>query len=190
MALWKFSESYLGTPWFDQLVDVCTALEAALSGQDKDDVLLRLRSRTATLLATEQDSAEAIFADVGELYGLRSTLVHGGSVPVKSAEKTFRRLSTFRSGLPASVALAFAVDRLRDLVRRATLARMALASGAEPLWPLDGKVSVDAILADDHKRQQWRAAWREQLASMGAERAADRASDAVDSFSREDRMSP
>jgi hypothetical protein len=115
MALWKFSESFLGTPWFDQLVDLCTALEAALSGQDKDDILLRLRSRAATLLATERDPAEAIFRDVGKLYGLRSTLVQGGTVSVKDAERMTRHLSTFRDGFPPQTAVAFAVDRLRDL---------------------------------------------------------------------------
>jgi hypothetical protein len=76
------------------------------------------------------------------------------------------------------------------LVRRATLARIALAAGDEPLWPLDGKVPVDAALADDHRRRQWRSAWREQLASIGANRAVDRAPDAVDAFSREDLESP
>lgn len=57
MAVLKFTESYLGTPWYDQLVDLSTALEAALSGQDRQDVLLRARDRAAALLATPNDSS-------------------------------------------------------------------------------------------------------------------------------------
>ena len=188
MALLKFSESYFGTPWFDQLVDLSTALEAALSGQDKEDVLLRLRSRAAALLAAPNDSAGDIFRDVGELYGLRSTLVHGGSLTLKNAQKAMRRLSTFREGFMPAVEVALAVDRLRDLVRRAILARITLAAPPEPLWPITGDRSVDAILADDAERSHWRSVWRDRVSSFGAATAADRARQAVDALSQNDRQ--
>lgn len=187
MAVMKFSESYLGTPWFDQLVDLSTALEAVLSGQDKQDVVLRLRTRAAALLAAPNDPAGAVFKDVGKLYELRSTLVHGGSLTLKAALKAIRRLSTYREGSQPAVEVALGVDRLRDLVRRAILARIALATKPEALWPIRGDTPVDAILSDDAERDHWRSAWRSRLESIGAASAADSPRAAVSSSSRDDR---
>jgi hypothetical protein len=74
-----------------------------------------------------------------------------------------------------------AVDRMRDLVRRAILARLCLAAGDRPFWPLQGKtVAVDALLADDATRVIWRQSWRDRLAGIGAAQAADRAAPAYD----------
>ena len=41
---------------------------------------------------------------------------------------------------------------MRDLVRRAILARLCLAAKPDPLWPFAGDATVDAILADDAQR--------------------------------------
>src|SRR5918995_497316 len=73
----------------------------------------------------------------------------------------------------AGLQLDLAVDRLRDLVRRALVARMCLADGKEPLWPLggDGGPNVDAVLVDDELRVVWRTAWHDRLAELGAEEA-------------------
>lgn len=69
---------------------------------------------------------------------LRSKLVHGGSMTLKSPAQ----------GDPLAVHLAcrrrrngempaYVAERLRDPVRRAILARTCLASGDTPLWPLN-----------------------------------------------------
>jgi hypothetical protein len=88
------------------------------------------------LLATDADPARAIFDDVNHLYRLRSKLVHGGQITQKELRKRIGLIST----VPAesiehrfSVALGYAVDRMRDLVRRAILARLCLAAGPDPL---------------------------------------------------------
>lgn len=81
--------------------------------------------------------------------------------------------------MPA-VEIALAVDRLRDLVRRAILARLFLACTSDPVWPLSGRTPVDEILVDDTNRGRWRSTWRTGLAEIGAPNAADRARDAVD----------
>ncbi len=76
-----------------------------------------------------------------------------------------------------------AADRMREIVRRAILARLCLAetrNGVEPLWPLGGSTPVDAILADDATRAAWRAHWRDRLAELGAGSAAEKAEAAVD----------
>lgn len=182
MALLKFSSSYLGEPWFEQVVDLSTALEAVLSGTHKEDIGLRLRSRASALLSGPGDPGRDIFQDVGELYGLRSELVHGGTLKLKRVRKALQRLATPSAGMMEGVQVALGVDRLRDLVRRAILARIILASGYEPLWPLRGDVAVDAALAEDAERDRWRSTWREELAAIGAASAADRARPAADAL--------
>jgi hypothetical protein len=135
------------------------------------------------LLAAERDPAMSIFADVGRLYGLRSTLVHGGQIKQSDLKKDLARISTMPPGAVETrfgVAVWYAVDRMRDLLRRAILARLCLADGVQPLWPLSGDISVDAMLSDDAMRAIWRAAWRTRLSDLGVKDAADPPTSAVD----------
>ncbi|MEV6082766.1 HEPN domain-containing protein [Streptomyces parvulus] len=192
VALGKFNRSYRGGSPFENLVDLATALEATLLGGEKETegLTLRLRARVAALLVTDEDSAQSLFSDVGQLYGLRSKLVHGGQIKERDLRKVIARIST----VPADdvehkfgIALGHAIDRMRDLVRRAILARLCLAAEPEPLWPFTGETLVDAILADDVRRAEWRMRWHSRLASLGAEGSALRPRSAVDFLSPEDR---
>lgn len=187
VALHKFQSSYHAYRWDEQVVDLATAFEAALSGTAKNEVLLRLRTRSAALLATDRDPAGAVFRDVGLLYDLRSTLVHGGDLPEKKLRKTVTAISTVPDDAMFGVAIGHAVDRLRDLVRRSLLARICLSHGSDPLWALDDDAGVDEQLADDDTRRRWRAAWRDVLGSFGAASAADRPRAAADYISPHDR---
>ncbi|MFE9976471.1 hypothetical protein ACFYRD_38685 [Streptomyces hirsutus] len=168
MALRKFQLSFHAYDWSEQVVDLATAFEAALSGKEKDDVTLRLKTRASTLLSTHLDPAANIFKDVGVIYGLRSTLVHGGAMTEKSLVKEVRKISTVPDGLPDGEAVAHAVERLRDLVRRSLLARICLATGDTPLWPLDADTGVDAAMADDLRRKSLRESWRDALIGIDA----------------------
>jgi hypothetical protein len=78
------------------------------------------------------------------------------------------------------VILDFAVDRLRDLVRRAFLARLCLSRLPDPLWPLEGGVDVDRELANLETAREWRERWQQLLADLGVGEAAQRATPAVD----------
>src|SRR5262249_30179355 len=80
MAVIKFTNSFAPKPWFEKIVDLATALEAALSGRDKTDVTLRICTRAAIILSTDTDLAPTIFADVKALYDRRSNLVHGAII--------------------------------------------------------------------------------------------------------------
>jgi hypothetical protein len=191
VALSKFNRSHGSASPYEHLVDLATALEAALIGAEKETegLTLRLRSRVATLLATGDDPPRPIFDDVGLLYGLRSKLVHGGQLKEKDLRKIIGRISTVPGDADQhrfGVALGHAVDRMRDLVRRAILARLCLAADPDPLWPFAGDIAVDAILADDAERAGWRARWHERLAALGVEYAADPPPSAVDFLSQED----
>jgi hypothetical protein len=85
--------------------------------------------------------------------------------------------------------MAYLVDRLRDLVRRAFLARLCVAS--MELWPFEGSSSVDAALADEEKRRLWRETWRTKLASItGSEQAAGAVSPGTNLFASRDTKTP
>lgn len=176
-ALRKFHQSYGDRNQYDQIVDLATALEAALVSTKKDaeGLSLRLRSRAAALLWAQNDPASAIFNDITLLYDLRSNLVHGGELPKKDLRKTIASVSTTPDGEVDrffAIALGFAVDRLRDLVRRAILTRIGLAAGDQPLWPLHGSHPVERMLADDKTRAAWRKQWRRVLREAGLAAAA------------------
>jgi hypothetical protein len=174
MAVQKFVLSYHAHVWSEQIVDLATAFEAALSGKEKDDVTLRLKMRAATLLCTERDPADKIFRDVGVIYGLRSRLVHGGAMKRTELLKEVRKISTVPDDVHDGQAVAHAVERLRDLVRRALLARICLAQGDTPRWLLHTDEGVDAVLVDDLQRHTWRDGWRETLTTIDAITSADR----------------
>lgn len=142
-ALYRYNRAHEEGDDFERIVDLATALEAVLTGDDKGEGLsLRLKNRAAALLATSTDTGTTIFNDITKLYDLRSRLVHGGSIPQKDLSKIIAPVSTVPDGAIFGVSLAFAVDRMRDLVRRSFLARLCLASGTDPLWrcgpPLPG----------------------------------------------------
>jgi hypothetical protein len=84
---------------------------------------ISLRTRVAALLATDDDAGKALFDDVGQLYGLRSRIVHGGQIKQKDLRKVIARISTVPEDAAEhfGIALGYAVDRMRDLVRRAIL---------------------------------------------------------------------
>ena len=182
VALFNYTRSHEQDDNYDRVIDLATALEAVLTGSDDDTegVGLRLRTRAAALLWTDDDSGRAIFDDVKHLYNLRSRLVHGAKITEKELLKWLKAVSTVPNDAPYGVAFAFAVDRLRDLVRRSFLARLCLSFGENPLWQFETSAPVDAALSDEIERAVWRQSWRDVLASLGAAEAANAAKRGVD----------
>ncbi|MGN2638290.1 hypothetical protein ACTD5D_19265 [Nocardia takedensis] len=163
-----------------------------IGAKEYEGLTLRLCSRVAALLADDDDPAQTLFEDLKQPYNLRSVIVHGGEMTMKEFRKTLSGIST----VPASTGkgdnldrIGHAVDRLRDIVRRAILARICLATGAPSPWPFrDEKrvVKVDVALSDDGVRTAWRAHWRHTLESMGIGTAARRATPPVHWLSKDD----
>jgi hypothetical protein len=182
IALSNYTRSHEEGDHYERIVDLATALEAILTGSDDDSegIGLRLRTRAAALLWTDSDPGSAIFNDVKTLYNLRSKLVHGARIATKDLLKWLHAVSTVPDDATYGTAFAFAVDRLRDLVRRCFLARLCLASGDNPLWKFETSAPVDAALSDATERERWRQSWRDVLASLGVPTAADPAVRAVD----------
>jgi hypothetical protein len=177
-----FHRSFEPGTWAERITDLATALEAALIGGDADHLHInqKLQDRSSKLLATEDDPAVAIKKDVKTLYGLRSSLVHGSSISDVELRRMLETVSTVPNGEMFGVILDFAVDRLRDIVRRAFLARLCLSRPPTPLWPLEGGIDVGAALADAATALHWREQWQGLLESVGAGEAAQQAPPAVD----------
>jgi hypothetical protein len=190
IALSNYTRSHQQGGYYDRIISLATALEAILTGSDDETegVGLRLRTRAAALLWTGTDSGRAIFDDVKNLYNLRSRLVHGARIPEKDLLKWLKAVSIVPDNARYGVAFSFAIDRLRDLVRRSFLARLCLASGDDPLWKFETSAPVDAALSDESERARWRQSWRDTLASIGVAEAADPAVRPVDPLAREARV--
>ncbi|MDO8614908.1 MAG: HEPN domain-containing protein [Dehalococcoidia bacterium] len=151
----------------DQVIDLAIGMEAALAGTDRTDIGLRLRTRAADILATDADPPEAIYRDVKTLYDLRSTFVHGGSLAAKKADKAIKSVTgTAETSSPAEQYL-LALDRWRDVLRRAILARIALTTAAVPWTEGESRLDVDAFLLRENNRD----AWREHIRAFWAARS-------------------
>ncbi|MEV6135222.1 hypothetical protein AB0L63_03975 [Nocardia sp. NPDC051990] len=182
-ALDRFAHFDDTTPYTEQLVSLATSLEGVMLGTNEGEGLtLRLCTRVTALLANDDDPAGELFEDLKQLYNLRSNIVHGGEVLESTLNKNLKAINCV-PGIEEEenplVRLGYAVDRLRDIVRRSILARTCLASGKEPPWPFKekgkpSKVKVDAELSDDDTRAIWRAYWRDMLDSLGVGVAAAR----------------
>jgi len=98
--------------------------------------------------------------------------VHGGQIKQSDLRRDLRKISTMPEGAADDrfgVAIGYAVDRMRDLVRRAILARLCLAAESDPVWPFSGSVSVDALLADGgHRLRTTPATQSTQRAKSGS----------------------
>jgi Apea-like HEPN len=182
MAIAKFTNSFAPKPWFEKIVDLATGLEAALSGTDKTDVTLRICTRAAIILSTDTDPAPTIFADMKALYDLRSKLVHGAIITQKELKQWLAKVSAVSApeDCMPRMRIEQLVDRLRDLVRRSILMRLLLNSDGR--WPLRGDPPpVDQLWTDPAVAEQWRAAWHQGAADLGAPDAARPASPLCDS---------
>lgn len=171
IALGRLGRSLDGrTPGIvDQVVDLAIGLEAALAGTDRTEIGLRLRTRAAGILATDADPTDAIYRDVKTLYDLRSTFVHGGSLSGKATHKAIRSVTGAAVTRWPAEQYLLAVDRWRDLLRRAILARIALTT-ATVTWTAGakrgGRLDVDELLLRENDRK----AWRQHIRAFWAER--------------------
>lgn len=192
-AMEKFAKLDDTTSHFEQIVQLTTALEGVMIGANEGEGLLfRLCTRVTALLAVEDDPAEVLFEDLKRLYKFRSKIVHGGELTAKQLRGDLNAMSCVPDEESAGnvlVRVGYAVDRLRDIVRRAILARICLAAGDSPLWPFgdEGKaVKLDVVLSNDVNRGVWRVHWRSVLDSRGIGDAAGKANPPVYSLSNED----
>ena len=162
--------------WDEQLLEIAIGLEAALLGGDKEgEINYRLRARAAALLSNDEEPPERVFDDIGALYEMRSSLVHG--MPIGDPD-TRRLLAAMQSSQVSELAgerFAVSVDRARDLLRRAIIARLCLGEGETPRWPWTARdaFSVDRALLNPDTAREWRSFVRTRVAELGFPGACD-----------------
>jgi hypothetical protein len=173
IAVQRFNRSFGEEHWQERLVDLAVALEAALGQEDSPgEIQLRLQTRAAALLADGADDASRIFDDLAVMYDLRSRVVHGSSQSTEKLRRRIEKVPATALGRMPGIKTELLIDRCRDLVRRAILARLFLSQGPEAAWPLSGSRNLDRRLADDSERIRLRRLWRNGLKGIGLARAA------------------
>lgn len=166
-AVSRYQMSHNKHVWSDKIIDLSIALEASLAGDRNTEITLRLQSRAAALLATAQDPETALFDDVRHFYALRSRMVHGSAPNAKAMEKLLRKISRIPQGEHFNRFWLDAVtDRLRDIVRRAILARLVITAQAPELWPRDD-AGLDRTILTTEGKNALRSAWRMPLLDLG-----------------------
>lgn len=147
------------TNWFDQLLDLSIAIEAMLGGDGVQDVGLRIRSRAAILLCTEDDEPQQIFKDVRILYDIRSRIAHGDMMTESWLMARLNQISTVPAGTDLVVAYGIAIDRMADLVRRSIVCRLVLSHGIDPIWAPHSDRGIDEKLSSTSIQVEWRSKW-------------------------------
>jgi hypothetical protein len=183
VAMYRFARSFDSPIWYDALMDAAIGCEPALSCKDDDPegVSLRLRLRSAELLTTADDPPQSIFGDVRVLYGLRSRIAHGDDVAPEKLLREADKLSRLDRGLMPNPKMHAAADRLRDLLRRAIIARLVIADLPDG-WP-DRGGTLDQGLSDVVWATNWRRSWQAELGRRHAGMLTRPAALLQDSFS-------
>jgi hypothetical protein len=173
IAVSRFNRSFRAAAWSDVVIDIAIGLEAALSTAERDEITLRIKNRAAQLLARPGDPPTAIFADVGELLRIRGKVAHGDVVPPKRWASLFEARGLDQIMVADRMSVLF--DRWRDILRRAILSRLLLAS-AGGSWMLRSHPDegVDAVLVGPLGRREWRRAIRGRATELGILAAIDR----------------
>ena len=163
----QFTASFSHDPWMVQVPRLITALEAWLLPEaDTEAVTGRLRTRLCLLLQEDAESCAQLYSDVTKLYGLRSSMEHGADVVAKKARRTIRGAAGTDGDLHG-INGATAIERLRELVRKAICVRLVLASGDAPAWPIIDRQPVDVQMLEDGFRRECRQRLREESDRLG-----------------------
>ncbi len=139
VAIDRFNSAYEEDWWITKIVDFTIALDALFGPDDRRGAITqRLKLRTAFLLGRTDDEARAVFEDVGTLYDIRSTILHGSSPDDKAAGRWLRKLTgkTPQRGDDWRLRLE-AVEKARKIVRRSLMGAVHLFHRPGlPTWPL------------------------------------------------------
>jgi Apea-like HEPN len=174
VAMYRYARTFQAAQWQEQVVDLAIALESMLGGGDeREEIGLRLRTRACWLLSSAGDPPSDLYNDIRVFYDLRSKIVHGVPAGEKYLRKTFARLRVHKKERGSGISAQVAVDRLREIVRRAILARASLAlqndASSVALWPVGSAADPSSILIEDAERMRWRDSWRGRFRALGFE---------------------
>jgi hypothetical protein len=169
VAMGRYLHTYANQDWRDTVLDMATALEAALGPSNREQIGLTIRTRAAHLLGRGHSArADEVYREITDLYTLRSDLIHGNARFQKSPQDLWEargHLHVFETDRLRAV-----LDGWRDIVRRVICARLLLADDrlGSPLWPLIGdEVPVDRYMTRSDKRREWRRRLVSEARSLG-----------------------
>jgi len=156
--------------WDEQLLELTIGLEAALLGGDQEgEITHRLRTRAAALLSSAEEPPERVFDEIGALYEMRSSIVHGSPISDRHARRLLEAMQSSQASEMAGERFAVIVDRARDILRRAIITRLCLSEGAAPVWPWKTSrgFSVDRSLTNPDTAREWRSYVQDRLGALG-----------------------
>ena len=173
IAISKFNGASSFSNGFERIIDLMTALEALLLGDNGNESIgLRLKTRAGLLLQTGNDPATTIAKDLYTLYSIRSILVHGSTLREQKLGGMLGKISSVAKQAEYAgrlgIQLDLAADRLRDLVRRALLMRLALNAATESPWTLYTDPNLDQLALDPMLVDTLNNSWRKILEEIGA----------------------
>ncbi len=155
-AINSFQDSFSFDPWPEQVPRLIRTMEGALLPEPAAEaVKARLRQRLCLLLQSDTSSCNTLFEAVGHLYDLRSEVEHAADVKAAKQINRLRKVARSTSE-PAGISQQRAIEELRELARRSIVVRIILATGSDPLWPIEDVNSIDQRLLEDSFRQRCR----------------------------------
>ena len=128
----------------DALLQHVFALEALLSGGDRDAIGDKLATRAAWLIGTSDTVRARVYKTVKKLYGRRSAIVHGssgdsGSTPSRHFDEVRDLIRRILVGLMALRCSSTSSEECRQLLRTAAFdqrSQAAIANSTRHVWPL------------------------------------------------------
>ncbi len=162
-ALHRFVRSKYEHSALDAMAELAISLDSALlEGDITRGKREALGTRTSLLLYSASESQFEIKSDVLACYTVRNSVAHGDKLELREIANCLRSVSTVPGGAADLEVLATALDRFRDLTRRALLARLILAASEAAGWPVPTQRN-DPIAKTTFATEDLHSAWRRQV---------------------------
>lgn len=161
-AMGRFSSSYEHRGWLDNIVDLTIALEALFKPSDSNQELsYRLRTRAAWLLGTTEAESAWIYEQIGVMYKIRSSAVHGNAPKERDIGNWLAKLSGLSYDWRAESYYKLvdpATEVARCIVRKAIRActKLSKAGAGRCKWPFPK--DFDKAIVQVGERRAWQDA--------------------------------
>lgn len=115
MCISRFNKSYTRTSIADVIIDLVVAMEA-ITSETKDSLSYKIKTQLARLIETDKTKRKELAGKIGDIYAIRSQLVHGGKINKKKIKN--KQFANTRTLLEESrTVLRNAITRLLRLMK-------------------------------------------------------------------------
>lgn len=155
----RFTQSYQGKYWIDNIVDLTIALESLFSPADSQELKHRISIRTAWLISSDVEPVNKTYRAVRAMYEIRNKRVHGG-VPEESDVRRWLKMLTgerYEDSRDWELKV-LATEKARGIVRKAIMAcnKLSRCTGDGPRWPFPEDFDENILIRS--KRKEWQNA--------------------------------